>query len=123
MKSSHFELAMRANGKAEIYFHSYFWTTYIDKLASACGQDDSEQLANSPEIARMRSLSTRPQLVLDKIKSLPFGVEQYKQFVESFGSGKQVKRVELIEQLSRHLFVAQIHDNKESLKLIEKVLI
>ena len=59
MKKSHFELALRANGKAEIYFHSYFWTTYIDAIAKACGQEGTEIL-NSPEITRMRCLSTRP---------------------------------------------------------------
>ena len=34
-----------------------------------------------------------------------------------------MKKIQLIEQLQRYLFVAQIHDNKESLKLIEKILI
>ena len=39
LKRSHFELTLRANGKAEIYFHSYFWSSYLDTVASACGQD------------------------------------------------------------------------------------
>jgi len=76
-----------------------------------------------PEIVRLRSLSTRPQLVIDKIKSLPFGPAEYKQFVEDFGGDKQIKKIQLIEQLQRYLFVAQIYDNRESLKLIEKMLV
>ena len=93
MKASHFDLALRANGKAEIYFHAYFWTTYVDTLAAACGQEGSD-LLNTPEITRMRNLSTRPQLVIDKIQSLPFGLEQYNRFVEAFGKrDKQIKKI------------------------------
>ena len=36
-KRSHFDLCLRANGKAELYFHSYFWTTYLTSLLVACG--------------------------------------------------------------------------------------
>ena len=43
-KESHFDLSLRANGKAEIYFHSYFWTSYIDNVALACGQEGSSLL-------------------------------------------------------------------------------
>ena len=123
MKASHFDLAMRANGKAEIYFHAYFWTTYVDALAVACSQEGSD-LLSTPEISRMRSLSTRPQLVIDKIQSLPFGPEQYRSFVEAFGGrDKQIKKIQLIEELQRYLFVAQIYENSGSLKLIEKILV
>ena len=86
LKRSHFDLSLSANGKAELYFHSYFWTEYLDGVAKASGQDPATTFADVPEIARMRCLSTRPQLVLGKIKSLPFGMEQYRQFVEDFGS-------------------------------------
>lgn len=43
--------------------------------------------------------------------------------MEAFGGRQQIKKIQLIEQLQRYLFVAQIDDNKESLHLIEKVLI
>ena len=36
LKKSHFDLTSRANGKAELYFHCYFWTSYIDSVARAC---------------------------------------------------------------------------------------
>ena len=36
-KRSHFDLCIRANGKAELYFHSYFWTTYLTSLLVVCG--------------------------------------------------------------------------------------
>ena len=61
--------------------------------------------------------------MIEKIQSMPFGQEQYKRFVDDFGGRKQVAKTELIEQLQRYLFVAQIDDNQESLKLIEKVLV
>ena len=54
----------------------------------------------------MQSLSTRPQLVLDKIRELPFGEEQYRKFVSEFGGREQTNKMELIEQLQRHIFVA-----------------
>jgi len=121
LKKSHFDLSLRARGKAELYFHAYFWTTYLDTVAKACGQDSST-FESVPRIATLRNLSTRPQVVLEKIKSMPFGQQQYRQFVEDF-CGRQIKKVNLIENLQRYLFVAQIADNKESLKLIEKILV
>ena len=70
-------------------------------------------MLKSPEIIRMRNLSTRPQLVIDKIRSLPFGSEEYGRFVEAFGGrDKQIKKIQLIEELQRYLFVAQIYENK-----------
>ena len=87
MKASHFDLAIRANGKAEIYFHSYFWTTYLDALAAACNQEGSDVLS-APEIVRMRSLSTKPQLVIERVMSMPFGLEEYNKFVQDFGGNK-----------------------------------
>jgi len=41
-KISHFDLSLRANGKAELYFHSYFWTTYLTNLLTVCGLDMNE---------------------------------------------------------------------------------
>ena len=38
LKKSHFNLLFKANGKAELYFHCYFWTTYIDSVAAVSGQ-------------------------------------------------------------------------------------
>ena len=43
--------------------------------------------------------------------------------IAEFGGRKTVKKMKLIEQLQRQLFVAQIMNNKESLFLIEKILI
>ena len=44
LKKSHFNLLFRANGKAELYFHCYFWATYIDSVATVSGQQGSELL-------------------------------------------------------------------------------
>ena len=60
---------------------------------------------------------------MDKVHSMPFGQEQYQQFVEDFGGRRQIEKMRLIDQLQRYLFVAQIYDNKESLKLIEKIFV
>ena len=60
---------------------------------------------------------------MEHVKKHPFGKEEYDKMVVEFGGRKTVKKMKLIEQLQRQLFVAQITDNKESLSWIEKILV
>jgi hypothetical protein len=117
INDSYIELTLKANGKAELYFHAYFWTTYLEQMGST-----PEQLA-IPEVKRMKNLSTKPKQVLDTIDRFPFGEEEYNHFVGEFGGRKPFKKVRLIEQLQRCLFVAQIVNNEVALHWIEKTLI
>ena len=59
LNRSYIELALNSNGKAELYFHAYMWTAYIEKVAEMCGKQNDAILAD-PEILRMHSLSTKP---------------------------------------------------------------
>ena len=44
--------------------------------------------------------------------------------IDEFGSRKPgIKKVKLIDQLKRHLFVAQMSGSKDQLKLLERILI
>ena len=60
IKREYLELTINANGKAELYFHSYFWTEYFEALQKRDGKDASE-LLNCVEIKRMTKLATRPK--------------------------------------------------------------
>ena len=43
--------------------------------------------------------------------------------VEDFGGRKQVKKLKLLEDIQRSLFVAQISDDKDTLYWIERILV
>lgn len=47
---------MVANGKAELYFHAYFWTAYIKNLI-----DVNPNLENCIEVKRMLNLASKPK--------------------------------------------------------------
>jgi hypothetical protein len=67
LKQEYIDLTLAANGKAEIYFHAYFWTSYFNLLT------DCTDLQQSSEVKRMSSLSQKPKQVLDQIQKYPFG--------------------------------------------------
>ena len=66
-------LTLQAKGKAELYFHAYFWTTYANLVALV----DPQEFANCSELKRMVNLSAKPKLVVDQIKKYPFGEKEY----------------------------------------------
>ena len=99
------ELTLNANGKAELYFHAYFWSTYFEQIAQIAGGDQSA-LLKLPEVLRMNKLSNKPQQVYDTIKKFPFGKSEYDRFVSLFGGRQTIKKVRLIEELQRALFAA-----------------
>lgn len=62
LKKEYVELTMVANGKAELYFHAYFWTTYMSNLF-----DVNPDLQNCLEVKRMQTLANKPKQVMDLI--------------------------------------------------------
>jgi hypothetical protein len=90
------DLTLNANGKAELYFHAYFWITYLDSLCQKSGRDLNDILVEVPELMRLSTLSSRPKMVVEKIKSLPFGEKEYERFINEFGGRHQVKKVPLL---------------------------
>ena len=98
LNRSYIDLALNANGKADLYFHAYLWTTYIESVAEKCGRQRDGVLAD-PEILRMTCLSTKPGEVIEHVKKYPFGKAEYDKLVAEFGGRKAVKKMKLIEQL------------------------
>lgn len=62
LKKEYVELTMLANGKAELYFHAYFWTTYMSNLF-----DVNPDLKNCLEVKRMQTLANKPKQVMELI--------------------------------------------------------
>lgn len=58
---------MVANGKAELYFHAYFWTAYIKNLL-----DVNPNLENCIEVKRMLNLASKPKQVVEIINRNQF---------------------------------------------------
>ena len=48
LKRSHFNLSLRANGKAELYFHCYFWSNYFENVAKKQGVEAEAAFADLP---------------------------------------------------------------------------
>ena len=57
------------------------------------------------------------------INKFPFNKDIYDKIVNDFGGRKVIKKLKLIEDIQRSLFVAQIIDDKDALYWIEKILI
>ncbi len=85
LSKGYIELTLTANGKAELYFHAYFWTAYANMLCYA-------PLLETPQIKRMGPLAQKPKTVIDQIRKYPFGETEYNELVSEFGSIKSKKR-------------------------------
>jgi hypothetical protein len=88
----------------ELYFHAYFWTTYINQFFPS--QELPEDIKSHPSVVYMNKFAQKPKQVLDMVKKYKFGEEDYLRFIEEFGGRKIAKNVRLIEELQRALFVA-----------------
>jgi len=42
------DMTLQANGKAELYFHAYFWSTYFNQIAG-----DNSELSSCPHVKRL----------------------------------------------------------------------
>lgn len=86
---SFIELAMQANGKADLYFHAYFWQEYLknlDVLQSKAGGQKTDIFSDQfPFIRRLQGLAMTLTKVIVNIKKFPFDQKSYEKFVNEFG--------------------------------------
>ena len=75
------------------------------------------------QFKRLRGLQDLLAKAEANIQKFPFNEDIYTRLVEDFGGRKQVKKMKLLEEVQRSLFVAQLTDNKEALAWIEKLLV
>jgi len=144
INKSFIELAMKANGKADLYFHAYFWEQYLKGLdvvqaaRAIAGAKDKEEAADGetasatrvdifsdryPFMKRLTGLSLTLTKVIVNIKKFPFNEKMYIKYVTEFGKRQLSKKMKYLEEIQRSLFVAQIADDKEGLHWIEKLLV
>jgi len=87
---SFIELAMAANGKADLYFHAYFWEHYLKHLdliisTQGSGAGPKNDVFSNPFMKRLSGLAMTLTKVIVNIKKFPFNEESYKRFVGEFG--------------------------------------
>lgn len=87
IQREYLELANKANGKADLYFHAYVWTQYLDANKAAL-----EGLNNDLFRKRFDGLTKTLSKVIQNVKKFPFTEENYNKYVEAFGSRKIQKK-------------------------------
>lgn len=118
---------MKANGKADLYFHAYFWEQYLKQLdvtQSARAINAKDQAAESgpapridifsdkfPFMKRLSGLALTLTKVIVNIKKFPFNEKMYIKYVNEFGKRQLQKKMKYLEEIQRSLFVAQIADD------------
>jgi hypothetical protein len=125
------DVAIKANGKAELYFHAYFWNTFSQHLHAKAHPDnkdstlfEKEVIATSNEHKRLKGLGEFLAKVHANLAKNVFTKDIYDNYVAEFG-GRKVPRhnKKLLEDVQRQLLFALICDDKDSLHWIEKLLI
>lgn len=119
ISKSFIELAMNANGKADLYFHAYFWEQYLKSLdvlqaTIALIEKDSvppesqiDIFSNKyPFMKRLSGLSLTLTKVIVNIKKFPFTERMYLKYVNEFGKRQLQKKMKYLEEIQRALFVA-----------------
>ncbi len=105
-------MTLKANGKADLYFHAYFWHLYIQNLflkanpSSTEGEFEANVVQKSIEVTRLKGLAESLKKVHANLTKFPFNKEIYERFVNDFGGRKPVKKLKLLEDIQRALFVA-----------------
>ena len=123
------DMTLKSKGKGDLYFQAFIWYNYLISVYLKFNPNNSEKdfeteiVAKHVEAQRLKGLSESLKKVAANISKYPFSEETFNRFVNEFGSRKQVKKVKLIEELQRSLFVAQIGDDVSSLYWIEKLLV
>jgi hypothetical protein len=80
------DLSLKANGKADLYFHAYFWQQYLTNLNElyASALDTSVPTfteANYPFMGRLNGLSATLGKVIANIRKFPFSEKMYRKYV------------------------------------------
>lgn len=70
LSKPYIELTMKAHGKADLYFHAYFWNTYLKSLGK-------ESQIDAPFLKRLNGLSSTLSKVIINIRKFPFNEKMY----------------------------------------------
>lgn len=116
INKAYLDLTMRANGKADLYFHAYLWDKYLRDLqskydSSADKPKDFENISlftsdKYPFIQRLAGLSTTLSKVNVNVRKFPFNEASYMKYVNEFANTQSPKKQTQLEQIQRALFVA-----------------
>jgi hypothetical protein len=124
LNSAQIDLTLRANGKADLYYHAYFFEQYLEALAQADDVSKDDFSAQKlPFMKRIRGLSETLGKVIVNIRKEPFTKDTYEKYARTFGLRQTTKKMKLMDNIQRALFVAQLADDTEGLYYIEKLLI
>ena len=102
------DLTLKANGKADLYSHAYFWSTFGLHLYMRANHSNSVQtledyeakvVKNSVELQRLKGLSEFLKKVYLNIDKYTFTEETYMKYVNEFGGRKAPKTKKLMEEL------------------------
>jgi hypothetical protein len=110
LERSYVELALNANGKAELYFHAYLWKAYLEFLITGNDSEKAKEaetyFTQSAALTRLALFSQKPKVVTSKLAQMSFTESEYDLFVDSFSGRQPVKKFDMILKLQRHLFFA-----------------
>ena len=91
IKKRFITLTLNANGKADLYFHAYIWISLFQSLYFLSRPDasdkefDSEIVAKSTEIKRLKGLVDSLKKVDANLSKFPFNKEIYEKIVSEIG--------------------------------------
>ena len=85
---------MKAQGKADLYFHAYFWSTYMKSLS---GKDSLS--SETPFMKRLNGLSSTLSKVIINIRKFPFNEKMYQKYVSEFGQRNTQKKMKYLEEI------------------------
>ncbi len=87
-------MTLNANGKADLYFHAYFWTTFSEHLFMRANHSTSLEdfegkiVKNSLELQRLKGLAEFLKKVHLNINKFAFTQTTYYKYVNEFGGRK-----------------------------------
>jgi len=99
---------LKANGKADLYFHAYFWTTFALHLFMRANHSNSIQtledfetktVKSSVELQRLKGLAEFLKKVHLNIDKYTFTEETYYKYVNEFGGRKVTRAKKMLEEL------------------------
>ena len=83
------QLTMKANGKADLYFHAYFWEQYLRSLMDLQSPGDPGRVDifsdEYPFMRKVVGLSATLSKVIVNIKKFPFHEKMYHKYATEFG--------------------------------------
>lgn len=89
---------MKANGKADLYFHAYFWEIYLKSLSKLMKKGGDDILAE-PFMKRLIGLSLTLTKVIVNIKKFPFHEKMYLKYCKEFGQRNTSKKMKYLEEI------------------------